>query len=176
MKRVFVFLAAAGAALAAFLTEDSMGLLRVGDRAPDFTAVLSTGESVALSDFRGKQTLVLFFYPGDETSGCIAEACSFRDNYGGLRRRGAAVLGVSLDGADSHGRFIAHYGLPFPLIADTARVLSTSYGALRWGGPWPRLKRVTYVIDKDGIIRGVFHHEIRIAGHAGDVTALLDAQ
>lgn len=176
MKRLFVFLAASGVGLAAFVTEESMGLLRVGDRAPDFTAVLSTGERVSLSDYAGRQALVLFFYPRDETSGCIAEVCSYRDGYAGLRRLGAAVLGVSLDGAESHARFIAHYGLPFPLIADTGRALSRSYGALRWGGPWPRLKRVTYVIGKDGIIRGVFRHEIRIAQHVGDVTALLEGK
>ncbi len=176
MKRVFVLLAAAGAALAAFVTEESMGLLRVGDRAPDFTAVLSTGENVSLSDYRGKQTLVLFFYPRDETSGCIAEVCSYRNSYGAVRTLGAAVLGVSLDGADSHGRFIAHYGLPFPLIADTGGTLSRAYGVLRRGGPWPLLKRVTYVIDRDGIIRGVFHHEIRISKHVGDVIACLEGK
>jgi peroxiredoxin Q/BCP len=172
VRRVIVFLAAAGIA-AAVLTEERMGLLNVGDRAPDFTAVTSTGENVSLSEYLGKQTLVLFFYPRDETSGCIAEVCSYRDEYAEIRRLGAAILGVSFDSPQSHGSFIAHYSLPFPLIADTARALSRLYGAMRWEGPWPRVKRVTYVIDRDGIIRGVFHHEVRISQHAAGVLSLL---
>jgi peroxiredoxin Q/BCP len=99
--------------------------------------------------------------------------CSYRDDYGEIRRLGAAILGVSFDPAHSHESFIAHYGLPFPLIADTARALSRLYGVIRWGGPWPRVKRVTYVIDRDGIIRGVFHHELRVAQHAARVLTLL---
>jgi peroxiredoxin Q/BCP len=173
MKRVLVFLGAAGLIAAALVTEEQMGLLHVGDRAPEFTAVLSTGETVSLSDFAGKQTLVLFFYPRDETAGCIAEVCSYRDNYGEIRRLGAAILGVSFDRSDSHDRFIAHYNLPFPLIADTGRSLARLYGAIRWEGPWPRMKRVTYVIDVNGIIRGAFSHELRISRHAADVLALL---
>jgi thioredoxin-dependent peroxiredoxin len=173
MKRVLVLLGAAGLVAAAIVTEEQMGLLSVGDRAPEFTAVLSTGETVSLSDFAGKQTLVLFFYPRDETAGCIAEVCSYRDNYGEIRRLGGAILGVSFDRPDSHDRFITHYHLPFPLIADTGRTLSRQYGAIRWEGPWPRMKRVTYVIDRDGIVRGVFRHELRIGRHTADVLALL---
>ena len=173
MKRVVVLLCACGLAAAAVVTEESMGLLRVGDRAPQFTAVMNTGEKVSLTDFLGKQALVLFFYPRDETSGCIAEVCSYRDSYVEIRSRGAAVLGVSFDPPDSHDRFIAHYSLPFPLIADTGRSLSREYGAIRWEGPWPRVKRVTYVIGSDGIIRGVFHHELFISKHAAEVLSLL---
>ena len=147
--------------------------LDVGDSAPRFTAVLSTGESVSLSDYMGKQALVLFFYPKDETAGCVTEVCSFRDGYGEIRGLGAALLGVSFDGRESHGRFIAHHRLPFPLIADTARTLSRLYGAVRWEGPWPRARRVTYVIDREGIVRGVIHHELRIARHITDVLSVL---
>lgn len=172
--KTLLVLCAVALAAAAALTEEHMGLLRPGDPAPPFTAVLSTGKAVALSDYRGKQPLVLFFYPRDETAGCIAEVCSFRDSYGAIRAAGAALLGVSFDPPDSHDRFIAHYGLPFPLIADTGRGLSRQYGAVRWEGPWPRMKRVTYVIDRDGIIRGVFLHELLVSRHAGDVLSLLN--
>jgi peroxiredoxin Q/BCP len=173
VKRVVVLLFVAGLATAALFTEAGMGLLSVGDKAPPFTAFLSTGEKVSLSDYMGRKTLVLFFYPKDETSGCIAEVCAYRDSYGEIRRLGAALLGVSFDGPESHDRFIAHYHLPFPLIADTGRALSRGYGALWWEGPWPRAKRVTYVIDRNGVIRGVFHHELRIAKHTADVLSVL---
>jgi peroxiredoxin Q/BCP len=173
VKRIFVLLAAAGLAAAALLTEENMGILKVGDRAPRFTAVLSTGRSVSLGDYLGKQALVLFFYPKDETAGCTREVCSYRDSYGDIRGLGAALLGVSFDGLESHERFIAHHRVPFPLIADTGRALSRQYGAVRWEGPWPRAKRVTYVIDREGIIRGVFHHELRIARHIADVLSVL---
>ncbi len=173
MKRILVLFAAAGLAAAALLTEESMGILNVGDRAPRFTACLSTGKSVSLDDYLGKQALVLFFYPKDETAGCTREVCSYRDSYGEIRGLSAALLGVSFDSRESHDRFIARHRLPFPLIADTGRALSRLYGAVRWEGPWPRAKRVTYVIDKEGIIRGVFHHELRIEKHIADVLSVL---
>ena len=118
-----------------------MAILSVGDRAPRFTAVLSTGEGVSLG--------------------------------GEIQGYGAALLGVSFDGGESHDRFIARHRLPFPLVADTGRGLSRLYGAVRWEGPWPRAKRITYVIDREGIIRGVFHHELRIAKHVADVLSML---
>jgi peroxiredoxin Q/BCP len=173
VKRAIVLLGAVALAAAGVITEERMGLLDVGDKAPQFSAVLSTGQKVSLSDFVGKQPLVLFFYPKDETAGCTAEVCSYRDRYGDIRRLGAAVLGVSFDLPASHERFIARYELPFPLIADTSRELSRLYGTIRWEGPWPGMKRVTYVIDKDGVIRGVFHHELRIARHVERVLSLL---
>ena len=173
MKRLLVLAAAAGLAVAGVVTEEQMGLLSVGDAAPQFSAVLSTGQRISLSDYRGKQPLVLFFYPKDETAGCTAEVCSYRDSYGEIERLGAALVGVSGDPPASHERFIAHYNLPFPLIADTSRELCRLYGTLRWGVPWLGTKRVTYVIDRDGVIRGVFHHELRIARHVERVISLL---
>ncbi len=150
-----------------------MGVLKVGDRAPMFTAVLSTGARVSLGDYLGKQALVLFFYPRDETAGCTAEVCAYRESYGEIRSLGAALLGVSFDGPESHEGFISHHHLPFPLVADTGRALSAQYGAIRWGGPWPRAKRVTYVIDREGIVRGIFHHELRITKHIADTVSVL---
>jgi peroxiredoxin Q/BCP len=173
VRRIPVLLAAAGLVAAALYTEENMGVLRVGEKAPRFTGILNTGESVSLDDYLGKQALVLFFYPKDETSGCIAEVCAYRDNYGEIRRLGGAILGVSFDSRESHDRFIAHYSLPFPLVADTGRALSRQYGAVRWEGPWPWAKRVTYVIDRNGIIRGVFLHELRITKHVADVLSVL---
>jgi peroxiredoxin Q/BCP len=171
--RILILIAAAGLAAAVLVTEERMGILNVGDRAPRFTALLSTGESVSLGDYLGKQTLVLFFYPRDETAGCVAEVCSYRDSYGEIRNSGAALLGVSFDGRESHEQFITHHRLPFPLIADTGKALSRLYGAVRWEGPWPRVRRVTYVIDRAGIIRGVFVHELRISRHVADVLSVL---
>lgn len=175
MKKLLIVVIVAGAIAGGIYQEERMGLLHPGDQAPVFTALLSTGEEVSLQDYRGKANVVLFFYPKDETLGCTEEVCSYRDNYDQMHRYGAVVLGVSSDGVASHKRFIALQQLPFQLICDTDLSLSKLYGAARlWGHfPWP--KRVTYVIDKDGIIRGVIHHELHAARHVEEVLALLRA-
>ncbi|HUI63510.1 MAG TPA: peroxiredoxin [Bacteroidota bacterium] len=173
MKKLLIVLLAVIAIAGAVYLEEREGLLRVGEQAPVFTALLSTGEEISLQDYRGKTNVVLFFYPKDETLGCTEEVCSYRDNYDQIRRYGAVVFGVSSDGVASHTRFIALQQLPFQLICDTDLSLSKLYGAARLGGHFPLAKRVSYVIDKDGNIRGVVHHEFHAGRHVEEVLAIL---
>lgn len=155
------------------LASERRSLLSEGNTAPNFTAKLSTGEFVSLIDYRGKKNVVLFFYPKDFTPGCTKQVCSFRDHYDHLLRYDAVVLGVSADGAESHQRFIAQNNLPFPLISDADKSISSMYGAAGWfGGFIPGMKRATFVIDKQGIIRSVLHYEVLIGKH---VEGVIDA-
>lgn len=149
-----------------FVASESKSLLPVGSVAPDFSATLGTGESFSLRDYSGKKNVVLFFYPKDFTSGCTAQVCSFRDNYDELLQNEAMVVGVSYDSEATHRAFIEKHRLPFPLISDKGKSISRMYGtADRLGGLISGAKRVTYVIDKEGIIRRVLHHEILIQKH-----------
>lgn len=155
--------------------EEKSGLLQEGDRAPDFEVRLSSGQSFRLKDMEGKSNVVLFFYPKDFTAGCTAQACSMRDGYSQLASLDAAVFGVSGDNSRSHDRFRTEQNLPFELIADTDRVLISAFGVERLGG-WLKIpKRVTYVIDKRGVIRQVAHHEFMMGEHLEDVLATLRA-
>jgi thioredoxin-dependent peroxiredoxin len=149
--------------------EERWGILPVGSAAPDFTAKLSDGREVSLRDFRGKSSVVLYFYPRDFTSGCTAQACSMRDGYARLTARNVVLLGVSADNQASHDAFRSRYTLPFPLIADTSRTLMHLYGVERLGGLIPIPKRVTYLIDKSGVIRLAAHHEVAMDEHLADV-------
>ncbi|MDI1462020.1 peroxiredoxin [Catellatospora sp. KI3] len=128
---------------------------QVGDVAPDFTLMSNTGEKVTLSDYRGKQAVVLYFYPKDNTPGCTAEACSFRDSYEVFTEAGAQVIGVSSDSVDSHEGFAQKHRLPFVLLSDAGGDVRKSYGIPpSLFGLLPG--RSTYVIDRDGVIRHVF--------------------
>jgi thioredoxin-dependent peroxiredoxin len=148
-------------------------MLSVGTRAPEFTATLDDGSSFSLSDVRGKQNLVLYFYPKDFTGGCTKEACSFRDNYDAIQDYDAIIVGVSRDDEASHTSFKEKYSLPFPLIADTDRSLHTAYDVK---GSLPfMLPRVTYVIDKEGIIRAALRHDVMIGRHVSEVLDALAA-
>ena len=115
----------------------------------------------------------LYFYPQDFTAGCTEQACTFRDNYDAIKKYDAVIFGVSADQTDSHRKFAASYHLPFPLISDADRSISKLYHARWLFGLWPYAKRVTYVIDKQGIIRSVIHHELNIGRHLGDVIEAL---
>jgi len=117
-----------------------------GQAAPDFTAPRTGGGEFRLSEFRGKSAVVLYFYPKDETPGCTAEACAFRDSYEIFVDAGAEVVGVSGDSVDSHERFAEHHELPFILISDKGGALRRQYGVKATLGVWPG--RVTFVIDK----------------------------
>ena len=125
--------------------------VKVGDKAPDFTLPSQMGDDVTLSEYFGKKNIVLYFYPKDETLGCIKEACSFRDNYQELFSLGAEVLGVSGQSVESHVAFASHYGLPFILLADIDNKVRELYGVPVSMGIFPG--RVTYIIDKKGIVR-----------------------
>ncbi|MCL4335186.1 MAG: thioredoxin-dependent thiol peroxidase [Candidatus Thermoplasmatota archaeon] len=126
-------------------------VLKVGERAPDFESVDHEGKRVSLKDFRGKP-VVVYFYPKDDTPGCTTEACGFRDRMGDYEKRGVKVLGISVDSQKSHKKFQEKYGLNFTLVADDKKEISSKYGVL--GGN--TASRVTYLIDKDGIIRHVY--------------------
>jgi len=123
---------------------------KVGDKAPAFSAQDQDGKTVKLSDFAGKQAVLLYFYPKDQTPGCTKEACGFRDSLADLKKKGVAVLGVSRDDAESHKKFIAKESLNFPLLVDTDGKITEAYGAGMEGKKMSR--RVSFLIDKDGKI------------------------
>lgn len=132
-----------------------MNILTEGQKAPDFTANDQNGNPVSLSQFTGK-TVVLYFYPKDNTPGCTAEACDFRDNYAGLTAQDIVVLGVSTDDEKSHQKFITKFDLPFTLIADTDKNIVESYGVWveknMYGKKYMGIARKTFVINAEGII------------------------
>ena len=138
--------------------------LAPGDCAPDFSAIAvggpyRNGQTVRLSDFRGK-TVVIYFYPKDDTPGCTAQACSLRDRYEHFLETGAIVFGVSVDPPESHTRFIAKHGLPFPLISDERQEIVQSYGVWieksKEGKTYMGTERSTFVIRPDGRIKSIF--------------------
>ena len=127
--------------------------LQEGQQAPEFSAKDQDGNRISLADFAGK-TVVLYFYPKDDTPGCTAEACDFRDNYQGLSAKDIVVLGVSVDDEKSHKKFIAKHNLPFPLLADTDKEIVTAYGVWgeksMYGKTYMGTNRKTFIIDKEG--------------------------
>ncbi|AZB72229.1 peroxiredoxin [Synechococcus elongatus] len=139
--------------------------LAVGSPAPDFTALDDAGQSIQLSQFRGK-TVVLYFYPKDDTPGCTKEACSFRDSYSAYQGKNIVVLGVSTDDSSSHEQFKTKFSLPFPLVADPDRSITQAYDVD--GGGYA--KRITYVIDGDGQIIRVYD-SVKTDTHATDILA-----
>lgn len=147
-------------------------MLTPGTLAPDFTATLDDGTEFRLADYRGKKHIVLYFYPKDFTPGCTAEACSFRDNYSQIAAYDAIILGISGDTAASHTAFRQKHSLPFPLIPDPEGRLRALYDAKGWI-PWMP-PRVTYVIDKEGIIRAAMRHDFRVTAHVPEVIAALE--
>jgi len=149
-------------------------VLKIGDVAPPFDAESSDGKRVRLADYAGKKCVVLFFYPKDFTRVCTAEVCGFRDMYEELVGKDTEIIGVSLDSADSHKRFAQKNNVPYPLVADTDKVLARAYGAagtLR--GILGLARRITYVIDKAGKIAGIFEAELNADTHLGGVKATL---
>lgn len=157
------------------LIKEDGKMLHVGQEAPDFSAIVHTGDQFRLSDYRGKKNVVLYFYPKDFTAGCTEQACSFRDNYEDIKKYDAVIIGVSFDSPESHSRFAVERRLPYPLISDVEKSISKQYGAVWFSGLLWFPKRVTYVIDKQGIIRGVAHHEKNINLHLQDVRKTLEA-
>ena len=139
--------------------------LAVGTPAPQFTTKDDAGNTVSLSDFKGK-TVVLYFYPKDDTPGCTKEAQGFRDNYAEYQGKDIVVLGVSTDDEVSHKAFKEKYGLPFALLADSDQSITQSYDVD--GGGYS--KRVTYIINGDGNIDRVFE-TVKTDSHAQDILA-----
>ncbi|RKR82327.1 peroxiredoxin Q/BCP [Mucilaginibacter gracilis] len=135
-----------------------MAILKEGDKAPDFTANNQNGETISLSNYLGKN-VILYFYPKDDTPGCTAEACSFRDNYQSLLSQGFEVIGVSTDDEKSHKKFESKYNLPFALIADHDKTVVEAYGVWveksMYGKTYMGTARTTFLIGPDGIIKNV---------------------
>jgi len=145
--------------------------VQAGDKAPDFTLPSQTGEQVRLSDRLGEHSVVLYFYPRDETRGCTAEACAFRDSYEVFADAGAEVIGVSSDSVDKHAGFADHHDLPFTLLSDQGGAVRKSYGVPAALGVLPG--RVTYVIDRAGTVRHVFNSMINIGRHVDDALTVV---
>lgn len=149
-----------------------------GAPAPDFSLPSTSGETISLSDFKGKQAVVLYFYPKDNTPGCTVEACSFRDNLGDVQSHGAAVLGVSPDSVKSHGNFTQKYELNFPLLADTEKELAQKYGVWvekkQYGRTYMGIQRSTFLIGKDGLIKKIWH-KVTPKSHVAEVIQALEA-
>lgn len=128
--------------------------IAVGDAAPDFSLPGHTGEMISLCNYRGRKAVVLFFYPKDNTTVCTKEACGFRDAYEDFIAAGAVVIGVSSDSAASHEQFASGHRLPYVLLSDTDGSLRAAYGVPKSLIGLPG--RVTYVIDREGIVRHIF--------------------
>ncbi len=145
--------------------------LGVGDRAPDFTLPDQDGEAVSLRELLASGCLVLYFYPKDDSPGCTAEACSFRDEHQGLAEAGATVVGVSSDDVESHRRFAEKHRLPFRLLSDRGGELRKRFRVPRTLGLIDG--RVTYVIDAQGVIRHVFNSQLRTRQHVEEALRLV---
>jgi peroxiredoxin Q/BCP len=149
--------------------------LTEGAEAPDFTLESDSGETVSLSQLRGKP-VVLYFYPKDDTPGCTTEACEFRDAWAEVKRTGAVVLGVSPDTAASHQKFKTKFRLPFPLLADPDHKVAERYGAWgersMYGRKFQGILRTTFVIGPDRRIKKVFER-VKPKGHAAQVLEAL---
>jgi thioredoxin-dependent peroxiredoxin len=142
-----------------------------GTVAPDFELPDQKGSIVRLSQFRGQRPVVLYFYPKDDTSGCTAEACKFRDDSPGFEAAGAEIIGISDDSVDSHGRFAAKYKLPFTLLSDKGGSVRKLYGVKKTLGIIPG--RVTFVIDREGVVRHVFSSQMNATQHVAEALAAL---
>lgn len=145
--------------------------IQSGTRAPDFALPSDTGETVSLQGLEGK-TVVLYFYPKDDTPGCTTEACEFRDSWKAVQKSGAIVLGVSPDGVESHRKFRAKFKLPYPLLADEDHAVADAYGVWgeksMYGRKYYGILRTTFIIDPTGLVRRVFE-KVKPAGHAAEV-------
>jgi peroxiredoxin Q/BCP len=146
-------------------------MVRVGDEAPDFELPVHIGGTFRLSEHRGRSTVVLYFYPADFTLGCTQEACSFQNQFAYLQQLNTVVVGISPDDLDTHRRFAERHGLEFLLASDPRKKVIGQYGALWLGGLL--VKRITFVIDTSGVVRGMIHHEFRWKRHSEEVRALL---
>ncbi|MEO8295777.1 MAG: thioredoxin-dependent thiol peroxidase [Gemmatimonadota bacterium] len=152
-----------------------MAMPKAGNPAPAFSLPSDTGKVVALKDLKGK-TVVLYFYPKDDTSGCTTQACEFRDHWSAVMKTGAVVLGVSPDGVRSHQKFKEKFSLPFPLLADEDHTVAEAYGAWgeksMYGRKYQGILRTTFVIGPAGKIVRVFE-KVKPKGHAAEVLSAL---
>lgn len=141
-------------------------MIAVGQKAPDLSLPNQKGESVTLSKLWASGPVVVYFYPKDETPGCTAQACGFRDAYSTFKDAGAEVVGISSDDADSHQRFADHHRLPFVLLADTRGEARKAFGVKKTLGILPG--RTTFVVDRHGVVQHVFDSQLRPTAHVGE--------
>ena len=157
------------------MAKDPVLTLKEGDKAPAFTAPTNGGGKISLADFKG-QHVVLFFYPKDDTPGCTKEACSFRDNFAALKKKGAVVLGVSVDPVKAHDKFVEKFKLPFTLVSDEDKKIVEAYGV--WGEKffmgrhYLGTHRVTFLIGPDGKIKKIWP-KVKPEEHVEEVMAAL---
>ena len=147
--------------------------LQIGDFAPDFVLKDQHGEIINLTDFRGTAKVILYFYPKDDTPGCTIEACGFRDKYYEFKNAGAEVIGISSDNHSSHFKFASKYKLPFTLLSDPGAKVRRLYNV-----PVSFLfipGRVTFIIDKNGIIRHIFNSQLNAIKHVEEAMKVLES-
>jgi len=145
--------------------------LKVGDKAPEFSLPKDGGGKIALKDLKGK-AVVLYFYPKDDTSGCTAEACAFRDAFPDFSQVKAAIVGISRDSVQSHDKFKAKHELPFTLASDEDGKICEAYGTWveksMYGRKYMGIERATFLIDGKGVIRGIWR-KVKVPGHADEM-------
>jgi thioredoxin-dependent peroxiredoxin len=147
------------------------GKATLNQEAPDFDLPSESGQKVKLSDFRGKKAVVVYFYPKDETPICTAESCAFRDAYEDFKDKGAEVIGISSDSVDSHRKFAQNHKLPFILLSDEGGKVRSQWGVPSTVSLIPG--RVSYVIDKKGIIRNIFNSQLQATKHVEEAKKVL---
>ena len=151
--------------------------LKIGDKAPDFTVNDQDGNSIQLSDLKGKKT-VIYFYPKDMTPGCTTEACNLRDNYKSLQKKGYEILGVSTDSEKSHRKFIEKENLPFRLLADTEKTMHHAYGTWveksMYGRKYMGTARITFIVNESGVIENIIE-KVDTKNHSSQITGESEA-
>ena len=140
--------------------------IAVGDKAPNFTLPSQSGTNITLSQFLGKSPVVVYFYPKDDTPGCTMEACQFRDEYQAFQDAGAVVIGISSDSVASHQQFADKHSLPFTLLSDVKNEARNAFGVPN--ALWVMPGRVTYVIDKEGVVQRVFNNMLDAKAHVAE--------
>ncbi len=148
----------------------------IGRTAPDFALPSTTGETITLKQFKGKKTVILYFYPKDETPGCTKEACGFRDLTAEFEKLGTVILGVSNDPMESHLAFRDKHKLPFPLLSDEDATVSKQFGVYKqknlYGKKYMGIERTTFVIDRTGRIAQIYP-KVKVVGHVQDLLGFL---
>ncbi|MCE7745626.1 MAG: peroxiredoxin [Candidatus Heimdallarchaeota archaeon] len=150
----------------------SKGKVGIGDKAPLFSLPDINGKVIHMKDYLGKKILVVYFYPKDETAGCTTEACTFRDRYELFKKAEAEVIGISGDSIDSHTNFSSKYKLPFILLSDVDNNVRKNYGVKSTFGIIPG--RVTYIIDRKGVIRHIFVSQFNPKKHVDEALKIIE--
>ena len=145
--------------------------IQIGDKAPEFELISQLGLKTRLFDLVGTENIVLFFYPKDDSPGCTKEACAFRDSYDAFQEYGAKVIGISSDNEDSHKKFTEKHSLPYTLLSDVGGKVRKLYGVPKTMGILPG--RVTYIIDKQGVVKHIFNSQLNFNRHIEEALNIL---